>query len=394
MLTSLLIVIYIAFISLGLPDSILGSAWPVMQIDLGVPSSYAGIVTMIISAMTVLSSVLSDRITKRFGTGRVTSVSVLMTALALLGFSLSNHFWQLCVIAVPYGLGAGAIDAALNNFVALHYSSRHMSWLHMCWGIGAFTGPIVMGQILTHGYTWSRGYLVISVIQFVISVIVIASLPLWSKVSKSDSSDSSAGSEEEGPKKALSIRQTLTLPGAAFIFTAFLAYSGVEQTSILWASSFISEARGVSPEQAATYGSLFTIGITIGRFLSGVVSDRFGDRNMIRIGSGVIAFSILLIFLPASPVFAGAGLVLAGIGCGPVYPSIIHSTPVNFGAENSQAVIGMQMAFAYVGSTFAPPIFGLIAQHISISLFPAYLLFFLILLVVFTERLNKLVSRS
>ena len=389
MLSLLLAIIYLAFISLGLPDSLLGSAWPVMRLDFGAELSFAGVISMIIAAGTIVSSLLSERMTRRFGTALVTAVSVAMTAAALFGFSLCTTPFQLCLWAVPYGLGAGAIDAALNNFVALHYSSRHMSWLHCFWGVGASISPYIMSAALMRSGSWQVGYRTVGVIQLILTALLFFSLPLW----KASESEDEAESGEAPP--LLGLRGALRISGVPLILIAFCAYCGGETTAGLWASSYLVGVRGIAPETAASFASLFYLGITFGRFLNGFVADRMGDRRMIRIGIAVMALGVVLILLPLrSDLPSLAGLVVFGLGCAPVYPSIIHSTPRNFGKENSQAIIGVQMASAYVGSTFMPPLFGLIAQHLSLKLFPAYLALLLLALLLMTEGLNRLKDRE
>ncbi|MCI7767298.1 MAG: MFS transporter [Oscillospiraceae bacterium] len=379
MYTLLLALIYLAFISLGLPDSLLGSAWPALRLSFDVPLSYMGIVSMIISGGTILSSLMSERLTRRFGTGLVTTVSVFITAVAMLGFSSVTEFWQLCLWGIPYGLGAGAIDSALNNFVALHYSSRHMSWLHCFWGVGTIISPYIMSFAISRG-SWSGGYRIVSVIQFCIAAALLVTLPVWN-VFRKTGSDEGRSSEPVGIKKALKIK------GVPCLLTGFFAYCAAEATAMLWTSTYLAETKGLSEKTAAAYASLFFIGITAGRFISGFISDRLGDRNMIRLGTGIAAAGVLLVLLPVkTAVIAEAGFVVIGLGCAPVYPSIIHATPSNFGAENSQAIIGIQMASAYVGSTFMPPVFGLIANHVSIRLMPVYIALFLSLMIFMTEK--------
>ncbi len=379
MFALLLAVIYAAFISLGLPDSLLGSAWPVMQLELGVPLSFAGIVSMTIAGGTVISSLLSDWLNKKLGTALVTGISVLLTAGALFGFSISNSFLLICLFSIPYGLGAGAIDAALNNYVALHYKARHMSWLHCFWGVGAAVSPYIMGSFLAQNNNWQGGYRTVSIIQIVITVIIFASLPLWKRNE----------SEEIKIEKPKTLKQVFGISGVIYILVAFLCYCGAETTAGLWATSYLVFEKGISEYVAAKFASLFYIGITAGRFVCGFVTDRIGDKNMIRIGLGVIAAGTVAVWLPANVILLPlAGLVTIGVGCAPIYPSIIHSTPYNFGKENSQAIIGVQMASAYVGSTFMPPIFGLIAQNVSISLYPLYLIVLILVLYIMTEKLN------
>ena len=389
MFSLLLAIIYAAFISLGLPDSLLGSAWPVMRLDFGAELSFAGVISMIIAAGTIVSSLLSERMTRRLGTALVTAISVAMTAAALFGFSLCTSPLQLCLWAVPYGLGAGAIDAALNNFVALHYSSRHMSWLHCFWGVGASISPYIMSAALLRSGSWQAGYRTVGVIQVVLTALLFFSLPLW----KAADRKGDEGNGEAPP--LLGLRGALRISGVPLILIAFCAYCGGETTAGLWASSYLVGARGIAPETAASFASLFYLGITFGRFLNGFVADRIGDRRMIRIGIAVMALGVVLILLPLrSDLPSLAGLVIFGLGCAPVYPSIIHSTPANFGKENSQAIIGVQMASAYVGSTFMPPLFGLIAQHLSLKLFPIYLALLLLALLLMTEGLNRLKDRE
>lgn len=374
----LLALIYLAFISLGLPDSLLGSGWPTMQLDFNVPMSYMGMVSMIISGGTICSSLLSERLTKKFGTRIVTVVSVFLTAAALFGFSTVREFWLMCTWAVPYGLGAGAIDAALNNYVALYYNSRHMSWLHCFWGVGTIISPYVMSYALVHS-SWRNGYRSVSGIQIGIALILLLTLPVW-KVNQRK-----GGSEETG--KVLGIKGALKIPRVGFLLTGFFGYCAAEATTMLWASSYLAGARGVEKELAAAFGALFFIGITAGRFIAGFISDRLGDHHMIRLGTAIIVVGILCILLPVeTDLPALAGFIIIGLGCAPIYPCIIHSTPSNFGAENSQAIIGIQMASAYVGSTFAPPLFGLLANHISLKLMPVYLLVFVGLMIYMVER--------
>ncbi|MBP3469293.1 MAG: MFS transporter [Lachnospiraceae bacterium] len=379
----LLAVIYIAFISLGLPDSLLGAAWPVIRIDFSVPLSYMGMVSMIISGGTIVSGLLSERLTKRFGTRMVTVVSVLLTAIALFGFSTASEFYQMCLWGIPYGLGAGAIDAALNNYVALHYHSRHMSWLHCFWGVGTIISPYIMSYALTHT-SWTDGYRKVSFLQFGIVVLLVLTLPLW-KINES----AKAGEKKTEP---LGIRGALKIKGVPYLLTGFFAYCAAEATTMLWASSYLEGTRGVTKEKAAAFASLFFIGITAGRFLAGFISDKLGDNKMIRLGIIIALSGVCLIALPFE-ITGVIGLVVIGLGCAPVYPCIIHSTPDNFGAKNSQGIIGIQMASAYVGSTFMPPVFGLLANHISLKLMPVYLACFLILLYVMMNRTNRCVKQ-
>ena len=386
MTTLLLIIVYFAFISLGLPDSLLGSIWPIAHRELGVPLAWSGPIFMIISLGTVVSSLFSDRLTRRLGAGLVTVLSVALTALALFGFGISTSYWMLCLWAVPYGLGAGSIDAALNNYVALHFKSRHMSWLHCMWGIGASTGPYIMNMILTQGGTWHQGYQTISLIQLILTAVVMLSLPLWKKqrlVSDANTTNSNS------PSHALSLREIFALPGAKEVMITFFAYCALEQTAGLWASSYLSNFRGIDPVTAAGYASLFYLGITGGRAISGFITFLLNDSQMIRLGQGIAALGLLLLLFAPIDALSLAGLVIIGLGCAPIYPSIIHSTPAHFGTDKSQAVIGVQMASAYLGNVFMPPLFGLIARYTSIALYPVYLILLLILMIIMHERLCK-----
>lgn len=386
MTTLLLIIIYFAFISLGLPDSLLGSIWPIAHRELGVPLAWSGPIFMIISLGTVVSSLFSDRLTRRLGAGLVTVLSIALTALALFGFGISTSYWMLCLWAVPYGLGAGSIDVALNNYVALHFKSRHMSWLHCMWGIGASTGPYIMNMILTQGGTWHQGYQTISLIQLILTAVVMLSLPLWKKqrlVSDANTTNSNS------PSHALSLREIFALRGAKEVMITFFAYCALEQTAGLWASSYLSNFRGIDPVTAAGYASLFYLGITGGRAISGFITFLLNDSQMIRLGQGIAALGLLLLLFAPIDALSLAGLVIIGLGCAPIYPSIIHSTPAHFGTDKSQAVIGVQMASAYLGNVFMPPLFGLIARYTSIALYPVYLILLLILMIIMHERLCK-----
>ena len=383
MIHLLLAVIYASFISLGLPDSLLGSAWPAMYPQLGVPVSYSGIVFMIISVGTIISSLQSDRLTRRLGTGKVTAFSVAMTAAALLGFSVSHEFWQLCLWAVPYGLGAGSVDASLNNYVALHYESRHMSWLHCMWGVGAAAGPYIMGRVITGGGTWNGGYRCIALIQIALTAVLLLSLPLWKGRPQAENAAGAADA------KSLSVREAVKIIGVKNVLICFFCYCALEQTTGLWASSYLTLYKGVPAETAVSYASMFFIGITAGRALNGFAAMKLNDVQMVRMGELIIACGVAVMLLPLGAGVSLAGLVIIGLGCAPVYPCLIHATPEHFGADRSQAVIGIQMACAYVGTSLMPPLFGLIAGHITVALLPVYLLVLLALMSVMHEGLIR-----
>lgn len=380
MFSLLLALIYVSFISLGLPDSLLGSAWPQMQESLGVSLSLGGVISFLITASTILSSLVSHQVIQRFGTGAVTMCSVAMTALALFGFSLSNSFFALCLWAIPYGLGAGSVDAALNNFVALHCKAKHMSWLHCFWGIGATGGPYIMGLCLSRGMGWQAGYRTISFLQMALTLILLLSLPLWKKQELPLS-----GGETVRPQTP-QWGKLLKRPGVKAALTAFFFYSALELTTGLWGSSYMVAVRGISPETAAKWISLFYLGITAGRFFSGFLTLRFSDDAMVRLGEGTAIVGILLILLPLHNLFLCLGLILTGLGCAPIYPSLLHATPQRFGKSLSQSLMGTQMAISYLGSTTMPPVSGFLSEKISMGLYPVLLLVFALMLTILTEK--------
>lgn len=380
MLTLLLVIIYLAFISLGLPDALLGTAWPAAYSELGVPVSTAGVLSAVVSCGTIISSLFSSRIIRRFGTGVTTTVSVAMTAVALLGISVAPGFWTMFLLAIPLGLGAGSVDAALNNFVALHYKAKHMNWLHSFWGIGASLGPVIMSFLLTRR-GWRAGYSTIGWIQTGLVVILAASLPLWRKCSGEKLDDGS-------PAEVLSINELLKIKGAVPALIAFFCYCAVESTGGLWGSSFLVLFKGISPEKAASWISLYYFGITFGRFLSGFLTMKISNRNLIRAGQGLIVLGTMLIMMASADFLLICGFFMIGLGCAPIYPSLLHDTPKNFGTGVSQSMMGLQMATAYVGTTVMPPLFGVIGENISMGLLPAYLLILTVLMIVTVERLN------
>lgn len=382
MIHLLLVIIYLSFISLGLPDALLGAAWPIMSQEFAVPLSYAGGISLIIAIGTVISSLMSDRMTKWLGAGKVTAISVVMTAVAIWGFSVSDQFWQLCLWAIPYGLGAGSVDASLNNYVALHYASRHMSWLHCMWGLGASIGPYIMGIALTGGMGWNQGYGIIAILQIILSAVIFLSLPLWKK--RKD--EPTANGERAKP---LTMKQILSIRGAKDVMIAFFCYCALEQTCILWGSSYFVLHNGLDEETAASLASLYMLGLTFGRFLNGFLTYKISDTNLIRLGEAIIALGVLVMFLPLGYMAAMIGLTLMGLGSAPIYPCIIHSTPDHFGEENSQALIGVQMASAYIGICCMPPLFGVLANHIGVFLLPWYTGAILVVMILMCEGLNR-----
>lgn len=365
-MTTLLVLIYIAFISLGLPDSVLGSAWPVMQAELGAPLSLAGYISMVVSAGTVVSSLASNRLITRFGVGRVTAVSVLMTAAGLLGISLVPGAWMLFLCAIPLGLGAGSVDAALNNFVALHYAARHMSWLHCFWGIGATAGPMILSLQLSHGASWRSAYGLISGIQFALALALFLTLPVWRRA-KAPAAES--GEEQ----RYLTNREALRLPLVKTALVGFVFFCAVETTSGLWASTYLHQARGLSASEAAMGASMFYGAITAGRLITGFAASRISPARLIRIGQCVCLAGAAMVALPAPSAVGMLGIAVIGLGTSPIYPNMLHETPRRFGARNSQAIVGLEMAFAYIGSTLIPPLFGSLASATTLHLYPWFL---------------------
>lgn len=380
MFSFILAVIYVCFISLGLPDSLLGSAWPTIYKDLDVPFSFAGIISALICLCTIISSLFSDKLTKKFSSGTVTCVSILLTATALIGFSISTEFWMLILFAIPYGLGAGGVDAALNNYVALNYESKHMSWLHAMWGVGATISPYIMGYALTNGSGWNQGYLIVSIIQFTICLFVFFTLPKWKKNKKEE--------EKNETNKSLKLIEVMKIPGAISSIIMFFAYCALEQSSMLWASSYLVQNNNIKEEVAAILASMFAIGITLGRFINGFLTLKLSDKKLIKLGLFIIVIGVALMFIPLN-LTTIIGFILIGLGCAPIYPSIIRLTPELFGEENSQAMIGVQMACAYLGVLLMPPLFGVLADNFTISLLPIYLLIILIVMIVMNFITNK-----
>lgn len=383
-MTILLVLIYLAFIGLGLPDSLLGAAWPQLRIDIGAPLSGAGMVSMIVTAGTIVSSLVSARVIRRFGTGKVTAISTALTAAALLGYAFAPAYWWLCIMAIPLGLGAGAVDAALNNFVALHYKAHHMSWLHCFWGLGATAGPILLSVFLARPQGWRTGIRSIGLLQLALVAVLTFSLPLWRKVTEKKEIGSDATSDPVSNREALRLRG---LPAALL---TFFCYCGAELSCGLWASSFLVASRGVAPAQAAGWVSLYYAGITAGRFFSGFAMHRLTCPAMIRLGGLTSLAGCVMLVLPLPTVFSAVALVLIGLGCAPVYPCMIHETPARFGEANSQTAMGLQMATAYCGSTLMPPLLGLLAQLVSVTVFPWFLMVLFGLMLVASEVAARL----
>jgi fucose permease len=390
MATLLLIIIYLVFISLGLPDSLIGAAWPVMREDLGAPLGMAGVLSTTVTIGTIISALSTSRVVRRIGTARTTLISVALTAGALLGFSIAPSFIWLMLFAVPLGLGGGAIDSALNHYIAGHYAARHMSWLHCFWGVGVTVSPIIMSGYLDEG-AWRSGYLTVGLIQSGIAVILILSLPIWGKMEEkrngggqAQAADDPSGRRDGKPKNAAGIKYALA---------TFLFYCGVEMTAGLWGSSYLVNAKGLSADEAAKWISIYFLGITIGRFVSGLVTFKFSSKALIRAGEIIALTGTLLLLLPLPVEFTTAGFLITGLGLAPIFPSMLHETPARFGDAHAGKIIGWQMATAYTGIAVLPPLFGWLAGQITIELFPWYLALMAAIMLLATERLNALLAR-
>ena len=382
-MTALLVIIYISFISLGLPDSLLGSAWPIMQTDLSSAFSMAGYISMTVCAGTVVSSLFSNRLVAKFGAGKVTLVSVAMIALALFGYSFAPNIFLLFVMAIPLGLGAGSVDAALNNFVALHYQSKHMSWLHCFWGIGATVGPAIMSMFLLSQGGWRKGYITIAIIQTGLVLLLLVTLPLWKKNNKK------ATAIDKQKETVISNREALKIPYVKLALVSFVFFCATELTTGLWSSSYLVTVKNLSASDAARWAAYFYGGITVGRLVSGFLSMKINSKQLIRIGQLVCVAGAIILILPLPVYFSMLGIILLGLGTSPIYPSMLHETPNRFGAMASGAIMGLQMAFAYIGSTFFPPLFGAIASATTIKVFPYFLLICILIMLFSTELLQK-----
>ena len=379
---ALLVIIYLSFVSLGLPDSVLGCAWPTMVHELSAPLWGAGPIQMTVSLFTIVSSLNSAYLIRRFGTGRLTAFSVVLTAAALMGFSVAPHYAFLILFGIPLGLGAGAVDAAINNYVALHCEARHMNWLHCFWGVGTVISPMILSALMSSGFTWKAGYRGVSLMQFALSILLFATLKLWRGETMQT---------EERAAKVLSVREVLALPGAKAGLLNFTCYCAVEQTFMVWSATFMVMARGIDAVLAASMGALFFIGMTAGRGVSGFIAMKLRPVQMVRIGQALMLASCVLLFIPGTAATL-VSLLLMGVGCAPVYPNIMQDTPRNYGAENSQAVIGVQMAFAYMGSLFMPTVFGWIADAVGYGALPLYAIVLTTVMILLFNRQQKIVS--
>ncbi len=397
MATLFLVIIYLSFISLGLPDSLLGVAWPVMQLDIKAPFEAAGLVSMTMAGSTIISSIASGTVIQRLGTGKVVFISCLMTASSLLGFSFSPSLVWLIFLAVPLGLGAGSVDSALNNYVATHYKARHMSWLHCFWGVGATTGPIIMSQFISKENSWRSGYMTVSIIQFVLMLILFFTLPLWKREEKDIKNSQVDFMVEEAARSNLPIEnidkvKPLQIKGVKLALVSFLFYCSAELTMGLWGSSYLVSIKQIPVAVAAQWVSLYYAGITVGRLITGFISMKVSNTMLIRIGQVIALAGATLLLLPLPTIFFLIGFIMVGLGFAPIFPCMIHETPTRFGKEHSQKIIGYQMAFAYTGSTFLPPLLGVIATHSTMIILPIFMCVCIITIFVCTEKINVLMK--
>lgn len=390
----LLTILYLAFSGMGLSASLLGSAWPVMQVEFTASLSTASIVSMIVSACIVLISLLADRILCRLGAGIVVVVGMVILAASVFGYAAAGSELSLYLLAVPFGIGSGLIESSINNYLANHYSSRHMSWLHCFWSLGSVISPFIMGAFLANNSNWRGGYLTIGFIQVALIVLLLATSFLW-RVNGAGFFKVTGAGVKTNNAKPVSFRKLFKLKGIWFILFAFTAYCAFQRTAMLWASSYLVDVRGFAEDAAASYASMVFIGVTVGRFLGGFIADKLGDRRMIRYGIYLALFGAVLLLIPVqSELLAIVALIIIGLGAAPGFPSIVHAAPAEFGAANSQAVIGLEIAFANLGTTLMPPLFGFIADKTSLAVLPYYILFFALLMLILTEIFNRIRDKS
>ena len=388
MATTLLIIIYIAFIGLGIPDSLFGTAWPAIYSEFELPISFGSFVTVIVSCGTVLSSVISSKIISRLGTNKVSAYSTLLTALALLGFSFAPNLWVMCFLAIILGIGAGAIDVALNNYVALHYSATHMSFLHCFYGVGVSVSPYILSLVIAGNFGWRGGYRIAFAIQLIITLLLFLSLPLWRKAHGGENES------EENTHKYLSFGSVLKIPGVKMMCSLFIASCAIECTCGGWGSTFLVEYKHLPAEKAAQIIMIYYIGMTLGRFLSGVLAAKLHSWKIIKLGQIVLGLALLLLILPGGVYLCALGMFLIGLGNGPLFPNFNYLTPENFGSDVSQSVIGIQMASAYIGIMLAPTLCGLLGQVFGMVIFPYYLILFYAIMIPVTIRIKTVLKRT
>ncbi|MBQ7323925.1 MAG: MFS transporter [Clostridia bacterium] len=388
MASFLLFIIYIAFIGLGLPDSMFGTAWPAIYADFALPISYGSFITSIVACGTIVSTLFSARLIHKFGTNKVVAVSTLLTAVALLGFSFSNNIWVMMLLSVPLGLGAGAVDVALNNYVALHYSAKQMSFLHCFYGIGVSVSPYVLSLVIGGENGWRNGYQIAFFIQIAISILLFASQSVWNKVGKTESST------EVDEVKNLTIRETLKIPGVKSMCALFFLTCVIECRFSCWGITYLVEYKHMSAEQAASVILFYFVGMALGRFLSGVFADKVHSWKIIMIGELVLGVAVFLLALPGSAMLSSIGLFMIGLGNGPLFPNFNHLAPESFGKDVSESVISLQMAAAYVGVLVGPLLCGLLGQGLGMFIFPIYIICAFIAMAVITVSAQKLLKKK
>ncbi len=399
MATFFILIIYLAFISLGLPDSLLGAAWPVMRLELGASIGTAGVISMAIAGCTIVSSLVSGGIIRRYGVGKITLASCVLTAGALLGFAWSPSLIWLIVFAIPLGLGAGTVDAGLNNYVAVHYKAHHMSWLHCFWGVGATLGPVILASYISGQALWRQGYLAVAAIQGLLVLVLLVSLPLWDKVaarSRGNHNHSEDGHEpgEQAPESESGTTKPWRIKGVKISMITFLFYCSVEAGVGLWGSSFLVGMKNLPASTAAEWVSLFFVGITVGRMITGFITFKVSNRALIRYGQLTALGGTVLLALPLPSGFSLAGFMIIGLGLAPIFPCMLHETPVRFGKKHSQSIMGYQMAAAYTGSTFVPPLLGALASYSTIGILPFFIVVFAAIMLICTEKLNRYLIKS
>jgi fucose permease len=391
MATIILIIIYISFICLGLPDSLLGVSWPLIRTEFDISLSAVGPIYMMIAGGTIISSFFSGKVLNRFGTAKVTAVSTAMTALGIIGFYLAPSVHWFYLMTIPLGLGAGSVDAGLNAYVANHYKSHHMSWLHCFWGVGATVGPMIMSLFIKDA-NWRQGYLTVALLQAVLALFLFLTLPVWKKADATRSNHSSMpdSDSEIKEKEPAGDKHLLKIKGVKPVLITFLFYCAAEGTLGLWGSSYLIQIKGLEASTAATWVAMYYGGITVGRFLNGFLTLKLSNKTLVRIGLLILSGGVLLLLLPLPIIFTMIGMMCVGMGCAPIYPCLLHETPVRFGEERSKSLMGIQMAVAYTGSTFLPPIFGFIAGFTSVAIYPIAILIYTVIMIACSEKANRI----
>lgn len=378
MATLLVIIIFITYVGLGIPDSLFGSAWPAIYTELNLPISYSNFITGIMYTGTIVSSLMSARLTKKFGTPLVVAFSTALTAVAILGFSFSNNMLMLCLCTIPIGLGAGGIDNVLNTYVALNYKATHVNFLHCSYGVGVTLSPFLMSLALKNSNNWQGGYRIMSFFQLALTVMCFLSIPIWKKVKEQKEE---AGIVDE--TKVVSIPELLKIPIARASLLIYFGSCAIESVCLAWGSTFLVNSKGLTPDKAARMITFYFIGMTLGRFLSGVLVNKISPKKIIIIGESITLIAILLTF-SGSPSVAGLGLFFIGLGNGPIFPNMTHLTPIHMGRDISQSFIGLQGAISYMSILLSPITFGLLAQYISTDVFSIFQIIAFVITVIST----------